>query len=90
MAHVKEIRDLITGLQSRYSECFTSPTLHSDNDFVYNMKNCNTISAVLNFTGIMPSGLRHQQYDIYDEKTQVNQSQIDPYLSDVDKIVFDL
>ena len=88
MAHAEQIRSMIGTLSKQLKDSFA--WIDDRTEFVYDMKDCNTISAVLNYTGIAPSGLRHQKYEVYGEMTQVNQDQITPYLENTSKIVADL
>lgn len=84
LSHVNEIEKIVGDLSSNYSNHFTQI---KEKDRIYNMKDCNTLSPVMNFSGIAPSTLRHAQYPVYDRSTQVNQSQIDAFLVDLEKIV---
>ncbi|MDR0449384.1 MAG: ParA family protein [Rickettsiales bacterium] len=85
MAHVNEIEKLINFLETKFPSRFVP--LPTGSGRVYNMKDANAIPTVLNFCGIAPSKLKHQKYDVYDDTTQINQSQIDPYLANINSIV---
>lgn len=85
-SHVDEIAGVIGDLERSSPECFTDPT----GVRILDIKDCNTISPVMNYNGICPSELRHRQYPVYDMNTQVNQNQIDPFLHDLRNIVTNL
>ncbi|MDR3089042.1 MAG: ParA family protein [Desulfobulbaceae bacterium] len=84
-AHVQEINNLAITLSNEYPERFLE--LSGASERVHNLKDANTISTVLNYHGIAPSSLEHKPYLVYEEKTQVNQSQINPYLDDLKRII---
>ena len=83
-AHVVNIEKIITEFATKYSACFTeSQELHR----IYTMKDCNTLSPVMNYNGLLPSSLRHGLYDVYNSQTQINKDQIDFFLDDLSRIV---
>ncbi|GHT13883.1 ATPase [Planctomycetales bacterium] len=83
-AHVEEIGERIIAFEERFPSIFT--TLETDRR-ILSIKDCNTIAPVLNYTGCAPSALQHKKYDVYGQQTQVNQSQIDSFFADIDKLV---
>lgn len=54
---------------------------------VEDIKDCNNISLVVNYNGMPISKLEQKRYKVYDKRTQVNQSQIDPFLDNINAIV---
>jgi cellulose biosynthesis protein BcsQ len=83
-SHVNEIENLIRKFSIDYSDKFT---IMIDDDRIFNMKDCNTLAPVLNFTGLSPSELHQKQYEIYGQVTQVNKTQIDPFMENLNKII---
>lgn len=81
-SHVSEIYKIVDEISKDYPSCFTK----IDNR-ILDMKDCNTLAPVLNYNGIPPSSLHHKKYEVYGEATQVNQSQIDPFLEHLHKVV---
>jgi len=45
---------------------------------VVNIKDCNNIALIANYTGTPISRLEHKKYIIYDEPSQINDSQLEP------------
>jgi cellulose biosynthesis protein BcsQ len=72
-AHVEEIRKRFSDLNALVP--------------VKVVKDCNNISLVVNYTGMPVSKLRHQKYQVYNEDSQVNQSQLEPICADIDIVV---
>jgi len=83
-AHVGNIEKITTDFATKYSDCFTET---QELQRIYTMKDCNTLSPVINYNGLLPSALHHGLYDVYDMKTQVNKDQIDFFMEDLSKIV---
>ena len=82
-SHVNEIEKLIAGFSRDYADKFT---VADEENRIFNMKDCNTLAPVLNYTGLPPSGLHQKQYEIYGQTAQVNKSQIDPFMENLNKI----
>jgi len=80
-AHVDSIKKVTKKFAKDHPNCF------SKNPQVYDMKDCNTIAPVINFNGLPPSLLTASSYHVYDEYPQLNKSQIDPFLDDLNKVV---
>ncbi|CAK8724680.1 AAA family ATPase [Candidatus Electrothrix laxa] len=79
-AHILEIEKMASQLNETYSNYFTKS---DDGKVVRNIKDGNTLTSILNHTGLPLSKLQHKKYNIYGRQTQANQSQIDPLLTDV-------
>ena len=80
-AHVDSIGSVVRKCAKLFPDCFC------ENPQVYDMKDCNTLAPVINYNGLSPLSLTHTKYEVYDEKTQVNQSQIDTFMDDLNKVV---
>jgi len=80
-AHVDNIGNVTTSYVQKYHHCF------SVNPRVYDMKDCNTIAPVIHYNGLPPLGLSHRKYSVYDETTQVNESQITAFMKDLNTVV---
>ena len=83
-AHVSEIENIISGLSKNYADKFT--TMENDTR-IFKIKDCNTLAPVLNFTGLAPSGLTPVQYEVYGQKTQVNKTQIEPFMENLKSLI---
>ena len=83
-AHVSNIEKIIGEFATKYSTFFTE---EKKSNRIYTLKDCNTLSPVINYNGLLPSSLQHGQYDVYDMQTQVNKDQIEFFMEDLDKIV---
>ncbi|MGL4595336.1 MAG: ParA family protein [Thermoguttaceae bacterium] len=83
-AHVTNITTIASELSATHSACFTDPVRANR---IYDMKDCNTLAPIINFNGLVPSLLRHQTYQVYGKNTKANQSQITPFLDDLEKLV---
>jgi len=81
IAHVNSIKEVTKNLAKDHPDCF------SKNPQVYDMKDCNTIAPVVNFHGLPPLLLKAKKYQVYDEYATVNKTQIDPFLTDLNKVV---
>lgn len=79
-AHILEIENIASELNKTYSNYFTTS---DDRKVVRNIKDGNTLTSILNHTGLPLSQVQPTKYDIYGRQTQANQSQIDPLLTDV-------
>ena len=51
------------------------------------VKDCDNISLVVNYNGTPISKLEHRQYKVYEADSHVNQSQITPFLCDIQKVI---
>jgi cellulose biosynthesis protein BcsQ len=83
-AHVGNIEHIIKDFAIKYASCFTES---KQIERIYTMKDCNTLSPIINYNGLLPSSLQHGHYDVYDVKAQANQGQIDFFLDDLRQIV---
>lgn len=77
-AHIQEIEDIAKRLKKDFPDHFTE----IDNA-VLNVKDGNTLAAIVNHTGLPLSKVQPKTYTIYGKRTQANQSQIDPLLTDI-------
>jgi len=80
-AHAKAIEKVTKECILNNAECF------GKNPQTYDMKDCNTLAPVMGFTGLPPSKLSQKKYEVYGEYTQVNQSQIEAFEKDLNKVV---
>ena len=87
-SHTEEIRERIQSLRSEFPDLFLSE--YKNKNIVYDVKDCNTISAVLNYTGEIPSKLRQKIYNVYGKRTVVNDTQKQPYLENLNSIIASL
>ena len=79
-AHIEAIKNIAEALKKDHPEQFT------DNDnVVLNIKDGNTLTSIVNHTGLPLSKVQSKAYTIYGKRTQANQSQIDPLLTDIKK-----
>ena len=83
-AHVKEIETYFEDLKNVKNDI-------GNNIFqsvpVVSVKDCNNISLVINYNGMPISKLEQRKYQVYDDNTQVNQSQIDPIIEDINDVI---
>lgn len=77
-AHIQEIQNIAKSLKRDYPEHFTE-----NDNVVLNVKDGNTLTSILNHTGLPLSKVQHKKYTIYGRITQANQSQIEPLLGDI-------
>jgi len=82
-SHMKEVVKAARTMSKKHSDCFVIRR----GRYVLNVKEGNTLAAVLNYNGLAPSGLQDRQYDVYDGKSQVNESQITSFLEDINNAV---
>jgi cellulose biosynthesis protein BcsQ len=85
ISHVEEISKIVSIISQEHPKCFVSSG--GKEVPIFNMKDCNTIAPVLHYKGVPPSKLANSRYKVYDRQTQVNQSQIDPFLANLTEIV---
>jgi hypothetical protein len=81
-AHIQEIKNIAKTLKKEHPSNFTD-----NKTAVLNVKDGNTLTSILNHTGLPLSKVQHKTYNIYGKRTQANQSQIDPLLDDINKCV---
>jgi cellulose biosynthesis protein BcsQ len=81
-SHVSEIEKIIAEVSKKYPDNFMEIEKK-----IFHIKDCNTLAPVLNYTGEPPSNLQHGKYEIYGQDTQVNKSQITPFLDDVYRVI---
>jgi cellulose biosynthesis protein BcsQ len=77
-AHIQEIQNITGKLKKEYPNHFTE-----NNNIVLNVKDGNTLTSIVNHTGLPLSKIQDRFYNIYGKRTRANQTQIDPLLADV-------
>lgn len=77
-AHIQEIKNIAKSLKKDYPVHFTD-----NKKIVLNVKDGNTLTSIVNHTGLPLSKVQPKTYSIYGKRTQANQSQINPLLSDI-------
>lgn len=77
-AHIQEIENIAMRLKQDYPEHFTE-----NSGVVLKVKDGNTLTSIVNHTGLPLSKVQHKSYTIYGKRTQANQSQINPLLDDI-------
>lgn len=81
-AHKTEIENIARALKKRFPSNFTD-----NKKIVLNIKDGNTLASIINHTGLPLSKVQPKTYSIYGKRTQANQSQIDPLLTDIGECV---
>lgn len=83
VSHANEIKALANSVKKEYNEVF------SDNGggSVLNVKDGNTLAAIINHVGKPLSKLPPVRYKIYGRSTQANQSQINPLIADINAVL---
>jgi cellulose biosynthesis protein BcsQ len=82
-AHIKNIENIVENLKNKNSNKF----VELEGNIVYNVKDANNIAVVVNYNGVPISKLKHGNYEVYNVATQINQSQIEPFIKDIKKVV---
>ncbi len=82
-SHVEKIKKVAKEVASKHPQYFTEVAAD-----VVDLKDCNTIAPVMSHNGLPPSHLQHKKYPLFGEEneTQVNQSQIDPFMKALEEI----
>ncbi|KYK88958.1 ParA family protein [Aggregatibacter actinomycetemcomitans] len=83
-SHAEEIQRITNNLTSKHPNLFTQS---KNNSKVINVKDRNTLAAIINHEGCPISKLQHKRYTIYGKKTQANQDQIAALLADINSVV---
>lgn len=83
-SHAEEIRRITDDLLKTHSTLFTEVEIDGR---VKNVKDGNTLAAIINHEGCPLSKLQHKSYTIYGMATQANKAQIESLESDVDYVV---
>jgi cellulose biosynthesis protein BcsQ len=81
-AHIETIKKIAKDLKHKFPDHFTD-----NKSIVLNIKDGNTLTSIINHTGLPLSKIQPKNYSIYDKRTKANQSQIDPLLEDITKCV---
>lgn len=83
-SHAEEIDSIASALYKQHPNIFTN--IPSQNR-VMNVKDGNTLAAIINHEGCPISNLQHKKYSIYGKETQANKDQIDSLFSDINNVV---
>lgn len=83
-SHAEEIRRMTTDLLTAHPNLFTSEQIA---ERVMNVKDGNTLAAIINHEGCPLSKLQHKSYTIYGMATQANRAQIQALEADVNGVV---
>lgn len=86
-SHAEEIRRITNELLNSHSDLFTSEPLPTR---VKNIKDGNTLAAIINHEGCPLSTLQHKSYTIYGRATQANKAQIHSLETDISSVVDNL
>ncbi|WP_082108871.1 ParA family protein [Azospirillum thiophilum] len=82
-SHVREIEDVAARVRAAYPTLFTA----NGGGDVLNVKDGNTLAAIINHVGMPLSKLVPKKYDIYGRQTQASETQITPLVSDLNKVL---
>jgi len=83
-SHAEEIRRMTSELLVAHPNLFTSEQIA---ERVMNVKDGNTLAAIINHEGCPLSKLQHKSYTIYGMATQANRAQIEALEADVNGVV---
>lgn len=83
-SHAEEIRRMTSDLLATHPNLFTSEQIA---ERVMNVKDGNTLAAIINHEGCPLSKLQHKSYTIYGMATQANRAQIEALEADVNGVV---
>ncbi|QKF93136.1 ParA family protein [Campylobacter sp. CCUG 57310] len=83
-SHAEEIERITNDLTKNHPHLFTQSTCDRR---VANVKDGNTLAAIINHEGCPISKLQHKQYTIYGQQTQANKAQIDALNEDIQGII---
>lgn len=84
LATLEEMKKTIFNLKSGYKERI------SEDEILYNIKDGNTLAAIINHTGKLLNDITIGEHEIYDMKAQVSQAQKEVLIEDVRKLVSNL
>lgn len=82
-SHADEIENVASSVKKEYPEVFSS----DGGGDVLNVKDGNTLAAIINHVGQPLSKLQAKSYRIYDKRTQANESQIEPLIKDIKAVI---
>lgn len=83
-SHAEEIQRITNDLINKQPKLFTKS---NNSNRVVNVKDGNTLAAIINHEGCPISKLQHKKYTIYGKETQANQEQITALLNDINSVV---
>jgi cellulose biosynthesis protein BcsQ len=81
-AHVDKIENVMSNVQKRHSRIFTT-----DKKIVHNVKDGNTLAAVINHTGQMLADISIGKHSVYGMSVQIAQKQKDSLVKDISEII---
>lgn len=81
-AHMEEIQKIANNLKREYPDHFTE-----SNNVALNVKDGNTLTSIVNHTGLPLSKIQHKSYTVYGKRTKANQTQIDALLDDIKNLL---
>lgn len=84
-SHAEEIQRIANDLTAKHPDLFTK--LAARDSRVINVKDGNTLAAIINHEGCPISRLQHKKYTIYRQETQANKAQIDALNEDIQNII---
>ncbi|MDR6773578.1 ParA family protein [Azospirillum sp. BE72] len=82
-SHVAEIKNVVASVKAAHPEVFSS----NGGGDVLNVKDGNTLAAIINHVGLPLSKLPAKKYQIYGKSTQASDSQIGPLVKDLDAVL---
>lgn len=82
-SHVAEIGRLAAAVQEAHPSFFSQATYER----VFNVKDGNTLAAIINHEGTPLSQLQQRKYLIYGQETQANKTQINPLIADLNNLI---
>jgi hypothetical protein len=83
-ATLEELKSTIISLKDSYTDRI------SEDDILFNIKDGNTLAAIINHTGKILNDIKVGEHEIYDMKAQVSQDQKSILIEDVQKLVASL
>lgn len=86
-SHADEITRLARDVLRQHPKLFTEDVNFDNENRVFNVKDGNTLAAIINHEGCPLSVLRHHSYEIYGQSTQANEQQINALKHDIDGIL---
>jgi cellulose biosynthesis protein BcsQ len=86
-SHVHQIETTVKQWAKEYTDLFV-PLKRTKR--IFHVKDCNTLSPVINYGGMPPSSLQHKKYPVYEEMTQASRGQIDAFRDNLSKIIENL
>jgi cellulose biosynthesis protein BcsQ len=82
-SHVSEIKNVVASVRAAYPAVFSS----EGGGDVLNVKDGNTLAAIINHVGVPLSKLQATKYQIYGRSTQASETQIRPLIKDLEAVL---